>query len=111
MRLMTRFIAGLRPITAVERAILDGFSEVRDGEAFHALEIGDGAGDFESVEKGVIKRKSTEWVRFGRQLPSILLPQKNPKSATYKLFSSIFLLIFTPARPQSRMNACGSHLP
>ena len=75
------------------------------------VEIGDGAGDFESVEKGVIKRKSTEWVRFGRQLPSILLPQKNPKSATYKLFSSIFLLIFTPARPQSRMNACGSHLP
>ncbi len=35
-----------RSISPVEGAILDGFGDVFGGEGFHAVQIGDGAGDF-----------------------------------------------------------------
>uniref|UniRef100_E6PYE0 Uncharacterized protein n=1 Tax=mine drainage metagenome TaxID=410659 RepID=E6PYE0_9ZZZZ len=42
----------LCPVAAVERAVLDGFSEVTDGEGFGAFEVGDGAGDLENAVVG-----------------------------------------------------------
>src|ERR1700679_4176156 len=39
----------LRPVAAIESAVLDGFREVRDGEISGAFKVGDGAGDLEDA--------------------------------------------------------------
>ncbi len=40
------------PIGAIERPVLDGFSEVGDGEGRRAFQVGNGAGDFEDAIVG-----------------------------------------------------------
>lgn len=42
----------LRPVAAVERAVLDGLGQVRDGEMVGAFQVGDGARDFEDAVVG-----------------------------------------------------------
>lgn len=41
-----------RPVAAIQRAILDGFGDVGDGEVLGGFEVGDGAGDFEDAVVG-----------------------------------------------------------
>ena len=42
----------LRPVAAVEGAVLDGVSEMSNGEAIGAFAVGVGAGDFENAVAG-----------------------------------------------------------
>jgi len=45
-------ISLLRPIVAVERAVLDGFGDVAGGDILGAFQVGDGAGDLEDTVVG-----------------------------------------------------------
>src|ERR1700761_5830720 len=40
---------GLRPVAAVERAVLNGFGDVLDGDAFGCVEVGDRASNLEDA--------------------------------------------------------------
>src|SRR5438876_4863844 len=42
----------LRPVAAVERPVLDGFGDVRGADGLGALEVGDGARDFQNAVVG-----------------------------------------------------------
>jgi hypothetical protein len=47
-----KYLFSLRPIGAVQRAVLDGFAEVARIDVFGGIEVGDGSGYFEDAVVG-----------------------------------------------------------
>ena len=50
--LFAREFLALGPVTSIERAVLDGFGQVRHGQALGAFKVGDGAGNLEDAVVG-----------------------------------------------------------
>jgi hypothetical protein len=68
LRVRATLISRARPapcsIFSIEGAVLDGFGDVFGGEGFHAVQIGDGAGDFEDA---VVRPRAQPHLVYGQR--------------------------------------------